>query len=93
MCFLVFGTENYTARVRFETEEELINLGIVKLGEKIEEKYQGDVLSSLRLQEPVEATVKERSAKIKGTIYELKALIEYCFMQAIGGMEAALDLF
>ena len=59
-CYLVFGSEMYKATVNMETDEEPIMLGKVKLTEKTEEKYLGDVLSSLGLAESVEATVKER---------------------------------
>ena len=92
-CYLVFGTERYKAEVEMDAEEEPIMLGKVKLNEKVEEKYLGDVLSSLGLAQSVEATVKERVAKIKGSIYELRALIEDFRMQVIGGMEAAIDIY
>jgi hypothetical protein len=92
-CYLVFGSEMYKATVNMETDEEPIMLGKVKLTEKTEEKYLGDVLSSLGLAESVEATVKERAAKITGSIYELRALIEDFRMQSIGGTEAAIDLY
>ena len=39
-----------------------------------------------------EATVKDRSSKIKSSIYELRAVIEDFRMQSVGGMEAAIDM-
>ena len=92
-CYLVIGTEKFKARARLEAEEEPIKLGKAILGEKEEEKYLGDVISSRGLAESVEASVKERVAKTKGSIYELRALIEDFRMQTIGGMEAAIDLY
>ena len=50
-------------------------------------------MSSLGLAESVKASVRERVAKTKGSIYELRALIEDFRMQRIGGMEAAIDLY
>ena len=88
-CYLVFGTERFKAEVKMDAEEEPIMLGKVQLSKKVEEKYLGDVLSSLGLPQSVEATVKEREAKIKGSIYELRALIEDFRMQVVGGLEAA----
>ena len=37
--------------------------------------------------------MKDRTAKVKGAIYELRAVSEDVRMQAVGGFEAALDLF
>ena len=64
----------FKAKVNMDTEEDPITLGKVKLGEKKEEKYLGDILSSLGLADSVEASVEERAAKIKGSIYELREL-------------------
>ena len=45
------------------------------------------------LVESVEAYIEERVAKIKGSIYELRALIEDFRMQAVGGVESAIELY
>ena len=37
--------------------------------------------------------MKDREGKVKGSIYELRAIIEDFRMQAVGGIEAALDLY
>ena len=42
-CHLVFGSEMFKAKVNMDTEEDPITLGKVKLGEKKEEKYLGDI--------------------------------------------------
>ena len=76
-----------------EAEEELVMLGKNVIHEKPEEKYLGDIFSSLGLAESVEATVNERTPKVKASYYELRAAIEDIRMQAVGGFEAALDLF
>ena len=91
--FLVLGTENYKTKVKLESKEEAIKLGKDILHEKDEEKYLGDVLSSGGLAESVQATVQERTGKIKGAIYELGVLIEDIRMQAIGGMDTAIELY
>ena len=61
--------------------------------EKVSEKDLGDILHSLRLSASVEATIKAREAKIRGLIYELRALVEDFRMQSVGGCQAALDLY
>ena len=76
-----------------EAEEEPVKLGAYTLQEKTEEKYLGDIFSSEGLSASIDATIKERAAKIKGSIYELRAVIEDFRMQAVGGMEAAIDLY
>ena len=63
------------------------------LQEKNQEKYLGDILDSQGLAESVEATVKDRNAKVKGSLYELRALVEDVRMQAVGGLGAAIDLY
>jgi hypothetical protein len=92
-CYLVYGTENFKARIKLEAEEEPVMLGPNTLKEKTEEKYLGDVFSSRGLSASIEATIDDRAAKIKGSIYELRAVIEDFRMQAVGGMEAAIDLY
>ena len=51
--------------------------------EKEQEKYLGDILSSLGLSASVRATVKDRTAKVKGSIYELRAVVEDVRMQEL----------
>ena len=92
-CFLVYGTENFKARIRLEANEEPVKLGANILYEKTEEKYLGDVFSSQGLSASVEATIKDRTSKIKGSIYELRAVVEDFRVQAVGGMEAAIDIY
>ena len=46
-------------------------LGKDVIHEKEQEKYLGDILSSLGLSASVRATVKDRTTKVKGSIYEL----------------------
>ena len=63
------------------------------LEEKYEDKYLGDMLSSRGLADSVDSTVKEREAKVKGSIYELRAIAEDFRMQAVEGIESAIDLY
>ena len=92
-CYLVYGPEDFKAKVELEALEEPVLLGKEVIHEKQEEKYLGDILSSQGLSASVRATVKDRTAKVKGAIYELRAVSEDVRMQAVGGFEAALDLY
>ena len=49
-------------------------------------------MSTHGLTDSVEATGSERTAKVKGSLYELRAVIEDVRMQAVGGFGAAIDL-
>jgi hypothetical protein len=89
----VYGPDRFKAKVQLEALEEPVQLGKDIIQEKQEEKYLGDILSSLGLSASVRATVKDRTAKVKGSIYELRAVTEDVRMQAVGGFEAALDLY
>ena len=80
-------------RIKLEAEPDPVKIGANILFEKRQAKYLGDVFRSQGLAASVETTVKERSAKIKGSIYELRAVIEDFRMQSVGGMEAAIDLY
>ena len=68
-------------------------IGAMIIKEKSQEPYLGDMLDSRGLTESVQATIKDREAKVKGSIYELSSIIEDFPMQAVGGMEAAIDLY
>ena len=68
-------------------------LGNIALTEKMSEKYLGDILCSEGLKASVEASIRDRAGKVKGSIYELRALTEDFRMQAVGGARAAIDLY
>ena len=76
-----------------ENTEEPVMLGKKNFHEKQEEKYLGDIFSSEGLAESVDATAKEKTPKVKSSIYELRAVVEDVRMQAVGGFEASIDLF
>ena len=92
-CFLIFGTDQFKAASRLDVQESPVMMGKIELKERVTEKYLGDVLSSLGLSASVEATIEDREGKIKGSIYELRALTEVFRMQAVGGMQSVIDLY
>ena len=91
--YLVYGSESFKAKCDHDSSEKPIMLGEIVLKEKKSEAYLGDVLCSEGLTASVQATIKDRTSKVKGSIYELRSLIEDFRMQAVGGMQSAIDLY
>ena len=50
-------------------------------------------LDSTGLSASVDSTIRGREAKIKGAIYELRALTEDFRMQGVGGCQSAIDIY
>ena len=61
--------------------------------EKQNEKWLGDLFSQKGLEQSVEDTVKERSGRVKITIFEINAILEEIRMQKIGGIRGTLDIW
>ena len=61
--------------------------------QKISEKYLGQVLHSGGVECSAQATVMERSGKIKGASMEIKSIVEEYQMQTCGGLIAARELW
>ena len=91
--FLIFGSKSY----RENSEEELrgspIVFGNFEVKEKVKDKYLGDWFHNGGLSQSVEATVSDRSGKIKGAIMEVAAVMEDMRMQVVGGLMGAWDLW
>ena len=68
-------------------------LGDIEVKEKKNDSYLGDKLCSEGLRACIEETVKDRTEKIKGSIYELQAPIEDFRMQIIGGVQGEIYLY
>ena len=58
-----------------------------------EDVYLGDVISAQGLEASIEATIRKRLGKVKGAMFEVKAIMSDFRMQAIGGMAGAWDLW
>ena len=92
-CYLIFGSEQFKAKAKHECAEKPVMLGKIQMKEKQSEFYLGDVLCSEGLTASIQATIQDRTARVKGSIYELRSLVEDFRMQAVGGMMAAIDLY
>ena len=74
-CCFVYGNRKLKANVQLEAKEEPVLLGKNELEERQEDKYLGDMMSSLGRGESVKETVKERTGKVKGAMYEIRAVL------------------
>lgn len=85
--------EKFKEEVNRETSTDPVMFGSLQLERKASVTYLGDELSELGLSASVMATVSAREAKVKGAIFELKALCEDYRMQVVGGMVGAIDIY
>ena len=90
---LIFGSEQFKAKAQSEIREAPVMMGKIIMKEKINEAYLGDILCSEGLRASTEASIRARVAKVKGSIYELRSIIEDFRMQVVGGMKAAIELY
>ena len=70
-CYLVYGSESFKAKCDLDSSDKPIMLGEIVLKEKKSEAYLGEGLTA-----SVQATIKGRTSKVKGSIYELRSLIK-----------------
>ena len=92
-CYLLYGSTKFKQQVEQETVDDPLMFGQILLQRKAVVTYLGDELSEGGLAASVEATIKARESKVKGAIYELKALCEDHRMQVVGGVLGALDIY
>ena len=84
--YIMYGKKKYREQVSKETEEDPVKFGDIPMKKMEQMKYLGDMLHEDGLTASVDATVMDRMAKVKGSIFELKALCEDYRLQICGGM-------
>ena len=92
-CFIVFGSKEYKRKAQQDLESNPLMFGDFTLKQRASEKYLGQVFHTDGLSRSSEATVEERSGRIRGASIEVKAIIEEFEMQAMGGLMAAWELW
>ena len=92
-CYVLCGSEKWKKSVREELEQSPLKFGDFMMKEKEQDIYLGDVLSSNGLEASVDATVRYRTGKVKGIMYEVAAIMADMRMQAMGGMEVAWQIW
>ena len=87
---IVFGDKK---KIKSEIEENPIMFNQFETKPKVKDKWLGEIFHEDGLSASVEATINERSGKIKASIREVVAVVEDCRMQIVGGAMAAFDLW
>ena len=90
---IAIGTKKFQEQAKKEVDAEPIKFGDFEVKLVESEVYLGDVISAGGLEKCVEETIKRRLGKVKGAMYETKALMEDFQMQAVGGMAGAWDIW
>ena len=90
---IAIGTDKYREVVKKEVSKDPIMFGNFTVRFVDSEVYLGDVLAAQGMEKSVELTINRRLAKVKGAMFEAKAIIEDFRMQAIGGMAGAWDIW
>ena len=92
-CFIVTGTKDFKTETNKELEVTPLMFGEFPANREKSDKYLGQILHEDGLEASVEATIKERTGKIKGAIFLTKTIIETFQMQGIGALMAAKTLW
>ena len=90
---MVFGSKHYKKEIGKETAEDPLKVGDVKLEMSKSMTYLGEVLHQDGLAASADSTVELRAAKVRGAVFEIKALCEDFRMQICGGMVGAVHLY
>ena len=91
-CFNVFGSKVFKEKVRKDLDQSPLMFGNFPLRQRVSEKYLGQILHSEGLSRSAEATVEERSGRIRGAALEIKSIVEEFEMQAIRGLMTVWEL-
>ena len=89
---IIVGSDKYKAKIERELQEDPIYLTHFKLETKESEVYLGQSIKSNMSKSALE-TFKSRAGRIKGAAMEVKAIVEYHEIAAMGGRVAAWELW
>ena len=92
-CFMVIGNK----KANQVMESKLKNCPLTLCGKAmnyvLQEKYLGDQICSASSAASALATIEKRAGKVTIAIYEIKAIIEDCRINAVGGLSSGLHLW
>ena len=91
--YIVYGNKKCKQKIQKEVEDAPLRVGEVKLEQSEAMTYLGEVLHQDGLAASVDATVERRVARVRGAIFEIKALCEDFRMQICGALVGALKLY
>ena len=92
-CYILIGNKEETKELKSELELCPLTLYGIKMKEKSYEKYLGDLIHSGGVSKSVEATVNDRHGRTMLAIKEIRAIVEDCRSNTIGGLKVGLDIW
>ena len=90
--FIVCGSKAFKQTALQDLDRNQLMFGDFQVHQKESDKYLGQMLHGGGLDRSAEATVLERTGRIKGATLEIKSIIEEFQMQVMGGMMSAWEL-
>ena len=92
-CYIVIGDKEAKAKIRESLKENPLKLSGKLMKEADHEKYLGDYISGLGSAETAFITVTKRHRKAMNAIFEIKAVIEDCRINVVGGLTTGLEIW
>ena len=91
--FLVIGTTKYQKDIEEQLKVNAVVFGSLQCKPKQQDLYLGDVIAAKGLEASAQATINHRQGNVRGEMYEMKAIMEDFWLQAVGGMAGAIDVW
>jgi hypothetical protein len=92
-CFILIGNKEVTEEISKELKLCPLTLYGKMMKEKTSEKYLGDLIHEGGVSKSVEATVNDRHGRTMLAIKEIRAIVEDCRSNTIGGIKVGLDIW
>ena len=92
-CFIIVGSKETTTEIRNDLIENPLTLYGNNMKEKKFERYLGDLIHGGGVAESAEATVNSRHGKMIHGIKEIRAIVEDCRSNTLGGLKVGLDIW
>ena len=91
--FIVFGKGEDKKQMLIEIANQPITCGDFLTSMKTQDKWLGDIFNENGVTASVQATIQDRTPKVKAAIFEIKGIIDDFRSQCVGGAVGALDLW
>ena len=92
-CQVIIADDKTLNEIRGEMiKDPVIYKGHI-IKEKQNEKWLGDIFSSNGLEQSILDTIKDRTGRVKISIFETNSILEDATMQAIGGIRGTIDIW
>ena len=92
-CYMVVGSDRARKAMQPSLERNPQTLCGRNMKPVNQEKYLGDQLCSAGLAASVLATINKRAGRANSAIYEIKAIIEDCRINCVGGLSSGLHVW